>query len=122
MLSGHVRHPPPPPKSNCLSIKIARRQQSGFGGMVSFELAGKLSDVHHLLRSVKVFALAESLGGVESLIDHPESMTHASMDANLRKEAGITESLIRLSVGLENIDDILDDLGTALDTIPKPSA
>jgi cystathionine gamma-synthase len=98
---------------------IARRQQSGFGGMVSFEVAGGLADVHHVLRSVRVFALAESLGGVESLIDHPMSMTHASMDPKLREEAGITESLIRLSVGLENIDDILDDLANALDTIPS---
>ncbi len=100
---------------------IARRQQSGFGGMVSFEIAGDLAHVHRLLRSVKVFALAESLGGVESLIDHPLSMTHASMDPVLRKEAGITESLIRLSVGLEHIDDILDDLGSALDAINQQS-
>jgi cystathionine gamma-synthase len=102
--------------------EIARRQQSGFGGMVSFEVAGGLAAAHHLLRSVKVFALAESLGGVESLIDHPVSMTHASMDPVLLCEAGITESLIRLSVGLENIDDILEDLGNALDTIPKSRA
>jgi cystathionine gamma-synthase len=96
---------------------IALRQQSGFGGMVSFEVAGGLSEVNHILRSVKVFALAESLGGVESLIDHPVSMTHASMDPTLRQEAGITESLIRLSVGLENIEDILGDLGNALNTL-----
>jgi cystathionine beta-lyase/cystathionine gamma-synthase len=102
--------------------EIARRQQSGFGGMVSFEVVGSLAEVHHLLRSVKVFALAESLGGVESLIDHPMSMTHASMDPVLRQEAGITENLIRLSVGLENIDDILDDLGNALDTVPRFAA
>jgi cystathionine gamma-synthase len=101
--------------------EIARRQQSGFGGMVSFEIAGTQEEVHRVLRSVKVFALAESLGGVESLIDHPVSMTHASVDPGLREEAGITESLIRLSVGLENIDDILDDLGNALDTISKTS-
>ncbi len=97
---------------------IARSQQSGFGGMVSFELAGGLSEVNQLLRAVKVFALAESLGGVESLIDHPVSMTHASMDPQLRQEAGITENLIRLSVGLESIEDILEDLGQALDAIP----
>ena len=97
--------------------EIARRQQSGFGGMVSFELLGGLSEVNHVLRSVKVFALAESLGGVESLIDHPMSMTHASMDPVLRQEAGITENLIRLSVGLESIEDILEDLGSALDTV-----
>jgi len=101
--------------------EIALRQQHGFGGMVSFEVAGGLPEVNRILRSVKVFALAESLGGVESLIDHPVSMTHASMDPVLRLQAGITESLIRLSVGLENIDDILDDLSSALNMIPKVS-
>ena len=93
---------------------LARRQQSGFGGMVSFELAGSLEDVHRVLRGVKVFALAESLGGVESLIDHPVSMTHASMDPSLRAAAGITESIIRLSVGLEDVQDLLDDLDGAM--------
>jgi len=97
---------------------VARKQQTGFGGMVSFEIAGGLQEVNHVLRTVKVFALAESLGGVESLIDHPVSMTHASMDPQLRQEAGITDSLIRLSVGLESVEDILDDLGHALDTLP----
>jgi cystathionine gamma-synthase len=99
--------------------EIARRQQSGFGGMVSFEMEGTLSDVHHFLRSIRVFALAESLGGVESLAEHPFSMSHASMDPSLREEAGINENLIRLSVGLESIDDLLDDLGSALDAISK---
>jgi cystathionine gamma-synthase len=101
---------------------IACRQQRGFGGMVSFEVKGRLPEVNHLLRSVKLFALAESLGGVESLIDHPISMTHASMDPVLRQEAGITESLIRLSVGLENIEDLLEDLGAALDGISHSAA
>ena len=101
---------------------IALRQQYGFGGMVSFEVAGGLPEVNHILRSVKVFALAESLGGVESLIDHPVSMTHASMDPTLRQEAGITESLIRLSVGLENIEDILGDLDNALNTLWNKAA
>jgi cystathionine gamma-synthase len=98
---------------------LARRQQSGFGGMVSFKVAGGLLQANHVLRSVKVFALAESLGGVESLIDHPVSMTHASMDPVLREQAGITEDLIRLSIGLEDIDDILEDLKKALDSIPE---
>lgn len=94
---------------------IARRQQHGFGGMVSFRVFGGLPKAHQILRSVRVFALAESLGGVESLIDHPVSMTHASMDAQLREQAGITEDLIRLSVGLEAIEDILADLRQALE-------
>lgn len=98
--------------------ELARRQQSGFGGMVSFELAGGLAEVNHVLRSVKLFALAESLGGVESLIDHPMTMTHASMDPTRRREAGITESIIRLSVGLEAIDDLIADLRDALDSLP----
>jgi cystathionine gamma-synthase len=93
---------------------VARRQQSGFGGMVSFELAGTLEDVHRVLRAVRIFALAESLGGVESLIDHPQSMTHASMDPELRASAGITEHTIRLSVGIEDIDDLLEDLKQAI--------
>jgi cystathionine gamma-synthase len=93
---------------------VACRQQSGFGGMVSFEVAGDLAKVHHVLRAAKVFALAESLGGVESLIEHPFSMSHASMDPKNREIAGITESLIRLSIGLEDIEDLLDDLKNAL--------
>jgi cystathionine gamma-synthase len=93
---------------------VACRQQSGFGGMVSFEVAGDLAKVHHVLRSAKIFALAESLGGVESLIEHPVSMSHASMDPKNRETAGITENLIRLSVGLEDIEDLLDDLKSAL--------
>jgi cystathionine gamma-synthase len=82
--------------------------------MVSFEIEGNLDYINHVLRTVKLFALAESLGGVESLIDHPMSMTHASMDPTLREEAGITENLIRLSIGLEDIEDILADLSNAL--------
>jgi cystathionine gamma-synthase len=101
-LSSHPNH------------EIACRQQSGFGGMVSFEVAGDLAAVHHVLRSVKLFALAESLGGVESLIEHPVSMSHASMDPKNRETAGITESLIRLSIGLEDIEDLIDDLRNAL--------
>ena len=115
-LSGHpgVRRVYYPGLASHPHHRLALRQQSGFGGMVSFEVEGGLAEVHHVLRSVKVFALAESLGGIESLIDHPETMTHASMDPVLRSEAGITENLIRLSVGLEDIDDILEDLDHAL--------
>ncbi len=94
--------------------EIACRQQNGFGGMVSFDVAGDPSAARQILRLFKVFTLAESLGGVESLIEHPLSMSHASMDPGLREKAGITESLLRLSIGLENIEDILEDLGNAL--------
>jgi len=93
---------------------VACRQQKGFGGMVSFETVGDLSSVHHVLRSVQIFALAESLGGVESLIEHPVTMSHASMDPENRVTAGISENLIRLSVGLEDIEDLLQDLNRAL--------
>ncbi len=101
-LSSHPQH------------ELAARQQRGFGGMVSFEVNGGLDEVHHLLRSVKIFALAESLGGIESLIDHPLTMTHASMNPALREKAGINQRVIRLSVGIENIDDLLEDLDRGL--------
>lgn len=94
---------------------LAARQQSGFGGMVTFEVTGGLQAVNAVLRSTRVFALAESLGGVESLIEHPATMSHASMLPEQRDAAGITESLIRLSVGIESIDDLLDDLAVALE-------
>ncbi len=93
---------------------VACRQQSGFGGMVSFEVKGGIAEVHHVLRGVKVFALAESLGGIESLIDHPVTMTHASMNPALREKAGINERVIRLSVGIEDPDDLLEDLDRGL--------
>ncbi|HEY4613064.1 MAG TPA: PLP-dependent aspartate aminotransferase family protein [Bacteroidota bacterium] len=93
---------------------LARRQQYGFGGMVSFEVNGGIAEVNHVLRSVKIFAVAESLGGVESLISHSVSMTHASMDPKLRADAGINERLLRLSVGLEDVNDLLEDLDRAL--------
>jgi cystathionine gamma-synthase len=115
-LAGHprVRHVYYPGFPGHPQHAIACKQQTGFGGMVSFELKAGLEEVNRVLRGVKIFALAESLGGVESLIDHPQSMTHASMDPALRAAAGITESTIRLSVGLEDIEDLLDDLRTAL--------
>lgn len=98
--------------------ELAARQQSGFGGMVSFAVKGDLDDVNHILRNTQVFALAESLGGVESLIEHPATMSHASMRPEQREEAGITDAIIRLSVGIEAIEDLLGDLGQALDGIP----
>jgi cystathionine gamma-synthase len=94
---------------------LASRQQKGFGGMVSFELKGSLANVKPLLSSLQLFSLAESLGGVESLVAHPASMTHAAMDEAARLRAGITDTLVRLSVGIEDGDDLANDLTAALD-------
>lgn len=98
--------------------EIAKRQQQGFGGMVSFEVDGGIQEVNHVLRSVKVFSVAESLGGIESLICHPLTMTHASMDPVLREKAGINERVIRLSVGNEDRRDLIEDLDRALQFEP----
>jgi cystathionine gamma-synthase len=94
---------------------IARRQQHGFGAMLSFELAGGLDQVKALLANLELFSLAESLGGVESLIAHPASMTHAAMDEAARERAGISASLLRVSIGIEDGDDLARDLMTGLD-------
>ncbi len=93
---------------------LAERQMSGFGGMISFVVKGGLPAAMTLLKSVRVFTLAESLGGVESLIEHPAIMTHASVPVDIRAALGIDDGLIRLSVGLEHIDDLLQDLERAL--------
>ncbi|MFH1169620.1 MAG: PLP-dependent aspartate aminotransferase family protein [Chloroflexota bacterium] len=94
---------------------IARRQMKGFGGVVSFELKGGLEAAHGFLRRMKLFALAESLGGVTSLAEHPATMSHASMPREHLKKAGIGDDLVRLSVGLENADDLIDDLRYGLE-------
>jgi O-succinylhomoserine (thiol)-lyase len=94
--------------------EIARRQMKGFGGMVSFELKGGIETVTRFLRSIKIFAVAESLGGVASLVEHPATMSHACIPVEHRKRVGITDELIRLSVGLENKDDLIEDLDQAL--------
>ena len=86
----------------------------GFGGMVSFEVNGGIEKVNSVLRSVKIFAVAESLGGIESLICHPATMTHGSMNPELREKAGINERIIRLSVGIEDKNDLIEDLEQAL--------
>ena len=91
-----------------------RRQMTGFGGVVSFELSGGIKAVGNFLGGIKVFTLAESLGGVSSLAEHPATMSHASMPKEYREKVGITNEIIRLSVGLENIDDLIEDLGQAL--------
>ena len=98
---------------------LARAQQAGFGGMVSFELVdGRRERVDHVLRTLRWFTLAESLGGVESLVAHPASMTHASMTPEARLRAGITDGVIRLSVGIEAPEDLVADLDQALATLP----
>ena len=91
---------------------IAEKQQQGHVPMVSFELYGGVEAVKQFLSGLKIFALAESLGGVESLIAHPATMTHAAMDEEARATAGITDGLLRLSVGVEHIDDLLADLNS----------
>jgi cystathionine beta-lyase/cystathionine gamma-synthase len=95
--------------------EIAKRQMSDYGGMVSFTTkAGTLESAVKTLEKLKVFTLAESLGGVESLAGHPTSMTHASIPKEDREKTGVVDSLIRLSVGIEDIDDLLTDLEQAL--------
>lgn len=94
---------------------IAKKQMKNFGGMISFVLKGAdFEQTGKIMQKTKVFALAESLGGVESLINHPASMTHASIPKADRERIGITDNLIRLSVGIEDVDDLLDDLKQAL--------
>jgi cystathionine gamma-synthase len=95
--------------------EIAKAQQSGFGAMLSFEIAGGVDAVRRFVERVKVFTLAESLGGVESLVAHPATMTHASMSPEARLAAGINDSLVRLSIGIENEADLLADLGYGLE-------
>jgi cystathionine gamma-lyase len=102
-LSSHPQH------------SLAKEQMHGFGGMITFYIKGGLDSARKFLENVNVFALAESLGGVESLIEHPAIMTHASVPAENRKALGIDDTLIRLSVGVEDLQDLLNDLKTAFD-------
>jgi cystathionine beta-lyase len=95
--------------------EVAKTQMRGFGGMISFTLKGnKLEDALAIVKKLELFALAESLGGVESLIGHPATMTHASIPKEVREKTGVVDSLIRLSVGVEDVDDLIDDLKNAL--------
>jgi len=94
--------------------EIAKRQMAGFGGMVSIELKDGTEAINNLVRRIKIFSLAESLGGVTSLIEHPATMSHASMPKEHREKVGITDELVRLSIGLENIDDLIEDMSQAL--------
>jgi len=103
-LAGHPQH------------EVARRQQTGFGGMLSFDVS-TLDTARALLNGVKLCSLAESLGGVETLISHPATMTHASIPPGVRKRIGITDGLVRLSVGIEDAEDLVEDLNQALAAI-----
>jgi cystathionine beta-lyase len=94
---------------------VAKKQMRGFGGMISFTVKGnKLEDALEIVKKVHLFALAESLGGVESLIGHPATMTHASIPKEIREQSGVVDSLVRLSVGIEDADDLIQDLEKAL--------
>jgi cystathionine beta-lyase/cystathionine gamma-synthase len=95
---------------------LAARQMRGFGGMLAFDL-GSLEAARRLLNAVRLHALAESLGGVESLISHPATMTHASVPAERRQALGITDGLVRISAGIEDIEDLKEDLAQALDRV-----
>jgi cystathionine gamma-lyase len=92
---------------------LSQRQTSGSGGVLSFEIKGVIADAERLLERLRLFALAESLGGVESLIELPSVMTHASIDEKVRRQVGITDTLIRVSVGIEDTNDLIADLEQA---------
>jgi cystathionine beta-lyase len=97
---------------------IAKKQMKDFGGMLSFSLVGnRIEDAFKVVSSTHYFTLAESLGGVESLCGHPASMTHAAIPKEEREKTGVVDSLIRLSVGVEDIDDLITDLDNALNTL-----
>jgi cystathionine beta-lyase/cystathionine gamma-synthase len=96
--------------------ELAKRQMSGFGSMITFE-TGSLKNANKMLKKVRLCSFGESLGGVETLISHPATMTHAGLGKKARREIGITDGMVRISVGIENIEDILEDLDQALNTI-----
>ena len=110
-LIGNIYYPGLPDHP---SHAIAKKQQSGFGGMLSFELNKDFSKVKKFIKAVKILPLAASLGGFESLISHPYTMTHGELTADQKKEIGISKNLIRISAGLENTDDLLDVIKKAL--------
>lgn len=94
--------------------ELAKRQMSGFGGMVSFQFKGSLAEIDQIVRRFKIFTFAESLGGIESLVCHPASMTHGAIPTDVREASGLTGTLLRLSVGIEDSEDLLADLDQAL--------
>ena len=93
---------------------IAKKQMKGFGGMITVILKGGLESATRFLERTELFSLAESLGGVESLIEHPAIMTHASIPPEVREEIGISDGLVRLSVGIESIEDLIEDIENSL--------
>ncbi len=98
--------------------EVAKKQMTDFGGMISFIIKGDdIESAHRLVESVKIFTLAESLGGVESLIGHPATMTHASIPKEVREKVGVTDGLIRLSLGIEDAEDLINDLSSAFDQV-----
>jgi cystathionine gamma-lyase len=96
---------------------LASQQATGFGGIISFEIAGSTNNARNFSQSLKLFSLAESLGGVESLIELPASMTHASISVSERKKIGISDSLIRMSVGIEDTKDLINDITQGLEKV-----
>ena len=106
-----------PGLKNDPNYKTAKKQMRGFGGIVSIEIDTDISGINKFLKNLTIFTLAESLGSVESLIEHPGIMTHASIEKKIRDELGITDGLLRLSVGIEDINDIIDSLTKALNAI-----
>jgi cystathionine gamma-lyase/cystathionine beta-lyase/cystathionine gamma-lyase/homocysteine desulfhydrase len=95
---------------------LAKRQMSGFGAMITFEI-GSFDSAQKMLRRVRVCSLGESLGGVETLISHPATMTHAALGEKGRAEIGLTDGMVRISVGIEDVEDIIADLDQALEAI-----
>jgi len=104
-LSSHPQH------------ALAKTQMRDFGGMISVHLKGDLTSSRRFLENLKLFSLAESLGGVESLIEHPAIMTHASIPAAQRAALGISDTFVRLSVGIEDVEDLIADLKQSLETV-----
>jgi len=115
LISPHVLSVNYPGLSSHPQYELAKRQLKGFGGMISFEINGGIEEVDNFVKNLKIFSLAESLGGVESLVSHPAQMTHASIPKEHREKIGITDNLIRLSVGIEDVEDLLADLEYALE-------
>ncbi len=113
-LVGEVLYPG---LTNHPQFEIAKKQMTGSGGMISFKISGGLKEAKSFLENLKIFSLAESLGGVESLIELPALMTHSSIPKKQREKLGISDNLIRISVGIENVDDLISDLSLAFEKI-----